>query len=494
MRLTFHRLGLVAVLFAGFLGCGGSSSPAAPRAAQAVGPYAATRWIPARPTYAIGARTFRDAQRGLRDLVESFGPLVELDVEDISQGLRAVLRVDALSPDAVAAIGVDLEGGFAVFSESVNPTIVVRLASAAQFQAFIEQQQQAGLRTQSVVSAGVEVFTAPLPNQVSISWAVADDWLWLHVGLPFAADDTATWFAASRTPGAPTWTADWQAAQGAPARQPAVVGFADLRRIVGALGPQAPAAATCARLLDPVAKLTLALDGDAKQMSARFAFDVGTAAASITKATLPVPEGWATATAQVPLAAAWNLDLAVVRTTAAPCTTALGIDLLRRFEDLGVRGGRAFLRSFDPDERSGSGVASLELAHKRFFAAQLDDIPMRSVLERKRQFGPYAGRALAIPMFMTIDYVLTDAVAFAAVGDGMLASVVGKGGTVPGPVVALAVQPLGLTREAWIGLLDLLDVPHPDRVADHLLRWREARLAVTVDGARLVVAASGTRR
>lgn len=492
MRMTFHRLGLVAVLFAGFLGCGGGKQAAAPRAAPAAGPYAATRWIPARPSYAVGARTFRDAQRGLRDLVESFGPLVDLDADDISQGLRAVLRVDALSADAVAAIGVDLDGGFAVFSEGINPTVVVRLASAAQFQTFIEQQQQAGLRTQSVVSAGVEVFTAPLPNQVSISWAIADDWLWLHIGLPFAADDAATWFAASRRPGAPTWTADWQAAQGS--AQPAVVGFADVRRIVGELGPRAPAAAACARLLDPVSKLTLALDGDAKQMSARFAFDVGPAAASITQATLAVPEGWAAATAQVPIAAAWNLDLAVVRTTVAPCTTALGIDLLRRFEDLGVRGGRAFLRSFDPDERSGSGVASLELAHKRYFAAQLDDIPMRSVLERKRQFGPYAGKALAIPMFMTIDYVLTDAVAFAAVGDGMLASVVGKGGTVPGPVVALAVHPLGLSREAWIGLFDLLDVPQPDRVADHLLRWREARLAVTVDGARLVVAASGTRR
>jgi len=480
---------IVAVVLAAACG-GGSGTRSQPPAAHPVAStYAATRWIPARPTYAIGARTVRDAQRGLRDVIESFGALVDVGLPEVSGALRAILLVDPLAPDALAAIGVDVEGGIAVFSEDLSPTVVVHLAAPAQFQAFLDQQT--ALRTQTVAVDGVEVVTAVLADDLRLSWAVADDWLWLHVGIPGAPETGTRWFSASRRPGAPTWTADWSWAQGA--GRPAVVGFVDLRGMLAMLGPRVAEAAACVQLLEPVGKIALAVEGDAQQLAARLAFELGPAAQTLAHATLPAPEGWAAAAARVPLAVQWNLDLPFVRHATAPCARALGVDL-RALDALGLRTARALLRSFDPDDRRGTGAVALDLAHERFFAARLEDIPLRSALENKRQFGPLAGRSLAVPMFLTIDYVLTPSVALAAVGDGLLASIVGQGGATPGPVFSLDVQPLGLSREAWQALLELVDAPHARRVVERLLQWREARISLAIDGSRLVLAASGSRR
>lgn len=492
MRPTSPRIGVALLVALGVVlgACGGGRRGAPPVAANPVAAvYTATRWIPARPTYAIGARTVREAQRGALDVLGSFGALVDVDAAEVSAALRALLLVDPLSPDALASIGIDLDGGLAVFSEDLAPTVVVHLAAPAQFQAFLERQDE--LRTHSVVVDGTEVFTAVLPGDLRLSWAVADDWLWLHVGLPGQPDTGTRWFSSSRRPGAPTWTADWTWAQGG--GRPAVVGFIDLRAMLAALPPKVADAAACAQLLEPVGRVALAVEGDARSARARVALDVGAAAQTLARATLPVPEGWAAAAARVPLAVQWNLDLPYVRQATAPCARTLGIDL-SALDAIGVRTARALLRSFDPDDRSGTGAVALDLAHERYFAARLDDIPLRSALERKRQFGPLAGRSLAVPMFLTIDYVLTDTLALAAVGDGLLAAIVGQGGSQPGPVFALDVQPLGLSREAWEALLELVDAPHARRVVERLLAWREARISLAIDGSRLVLAASGTRR
>ena len=481
-------LGLCAVAL---VACGGSRrSPKPAQAPPAFAAYTATRWIPGNASYAIAARTVRDIQQNTRDLIETVGIAGGVTTADISRELSQLLRVDALSADAVAQIGVDLDGGVAVFSEHVNPTLVVRLASAAQFEAFVERQQ---LRIQSVVDLGVEVFTAPLDDDVRISWAIADDWLWVHLALPGVPDDSATWFRASREAGAPTWAADFTYAKGS--GEPAVVGFADVARFLAEASAEVPALARCAGVLGTakLGRLAITLGGDRTQASARLALDVGTAADGIAAAALPVPEGWQTVTAQVPLAAEWNIDLAAARAAADPCLRVLGVDA-RDFDELGVRAARGFIRTFDPDEREGTGAVALDLSHKRFFAAQLDQIPLRSTLERKRTFGPYAGKSIAIPMFLTIDYVLADQLALAAVGDGLLVQLVGRGGTTPGPLAAITVQPAGLAVESWAELLALVDVPRARDVAQRLQSWRDVRVNLTIEGSRLVLTAAGVRR
>ena len=480
-------LGLCA---AAICACGGSQPTNRAQPAPAVfGAYTATRWIPANASYALTGRTVRDVQQNARDLIDTIGVVGGVTTADISRELSRLLRVDPLSADAVAQIGVDLDGGFALFSESINPTLVVRLASAPQFEAFVERQQ---LRVQSVVDVGVEVFTAALDDNVRISWAIADGWLWLHLALPGVPDDSATWFRSSREPGAPAWVAELVYAKGT--GEPPVVGFADVARFLAAASAEAPALGRCASALGAasIGRLAITLGGDRKQAGARFALDVGAAADGIAAAALPVPEGWQTVTAQVPLAVQWNLDLAAARAKADPCLRILGVDA-REFDELGVRAGRGFIRTFDPDEREGTGAVALDLSHKSFFAGQLDQIPLRSTLERKRTFGPYAGKSISIPMFLTIDYVLTDQLALAAVGDGLLVQLVARGGTTPGPLAGVAVQPAGLSVEAWAELLALADVPRARTVAQQLQSWRDVRVNLTIEGSRLVLTAAGVR-
>src|SRR5262245_35399851 len=95
------RLALLSVAVS--VACGGSRAVSGPGAAgePAFPEYAATRWIPAKPSYVIAARSVADAQRALRDVVDSLGMFVGADARGLSQALDGVLAVDPLSPDPV---------------------------------------------------------------------------------------------------------------------------------------------------------------------------------------------------------------------------------------------------------------------------------------------------------------------------------------------------------------------------------------------------------
>jgi hypothetical protein len=458
--------------------------------------YTATRWLPDKPRYAVAAKTVRDAQRSFADAVAVFGPLIGADVDAaaVSSVLERILRVDPLSPDAVAAIGVDVDGGIAVFSEHINPTFVVHLAAPAQFQAFLAKQ--ADLQTQSVVTGGIEVFTTRLPASVSLSWAVSGEWLFVHFGLPFAPDDSATWFAASHDRRSPAWGADWQWAQqsAAAGREPPLLGFIDLRGIASAISDRVPDAAACAGLLAPVERAGVAIEGDMKTVAARFALDVGAAGDGIAKSLLPPPQGWSKAAEKAALAMQWNADLRTVRSWVSPCLETVNVAMpdLERF---GVRAGRAQLTSFSADDKAGTGAIALDLAHKKFFASLLDDIPLRSVIEKKRTFGPHSGRSLAVPLGPTVDYVLSDVLALAAVGGGMMQAMVGTGPGAPtSTVFALDLVPGALDRRDWEELFALVELRDGKRITEHMMAWQRANLALTIDGPRLVLGASGQRR
>ena len=486
MRLI---LGLCA---AALLACGGGKPHKTPTSdTSAVRAYSATRWIPGGASYAVTALTVRDAQRGVRDLIETFGVLAGVTVEEVSAELTQMLLVDPLSPESMTSIGVDLEGGFALFSESYNPTMVARLASPPAFRAFIEKQTN--LKLQSVVVDGVEVFTAPLPGKARISWAVADDWLWVHFTLPDVPDDSSTWFTSSRKPGELKWGVDLAVAKGA--GQPSVIGFLDVPKFLADAQARVPELARCASSLPvgSIGKLSLSLDGTPERASARIMLDVGSLAPAIASTSLPIPDGFAAATAQVPIAAQMNIDLAVARAKADPCLQLFKVNL-RELDELGIRAGRGYIRTFDPDDREGTGAVSLDLTHKRYFEQQLDRVPIRSTLEKKRTFGPYAGKSLSIPMFLSVDYVLTDKLALAGVGDGQLSTMIGKGGTTPGPLFEVALQPMGMSVDAWAELLGLLEIDNAKRVAGQLQRWRDVRVNMSIDQKYLVLGANGTRR
>lgn len=505
LRLAIARAALVlAVVSLGagaFAGCGGRAPAARPPAAPAEPPlpevaraYPAARWIPARPTYAFAARTVADAQRALGDVVTSIGAVIGVDPAPLSGVLRTLIGFDPLSPDDLAALGIDPGGGVALFSEATSPTIVVRLADPARTRAYFDRLRAEGLEVKAVVADGVEVFTAAAMPAARLSWAIDRGWLWLHAEPPGTSDGGPAWLSASRRPGAPQWTGDWQwTLGGRPGEPPAIAGFLDLRALIAGMWTRGAEAVACKQALAPLGRAGVTVElGD--RLGARLALDLGAAAAGLQRAVLPAPGGWSAAAAGAPLAAQWNLDLAAVRAYLAPCLAFLPVDLAP-LDTYGVRTARAILQHYDHGSPTKSrGVASFDLAHRTYAAQLLDEIPGRSLIQRKRTFGPYQGYSLSIPFGgPTIDYVLDDRRALAGLGAGVLAAAVGSAGAqgqgAPAPILAIDVTPSAMSREAWTGLFRQLG-----RRPDALLAWRELHLAIVVDGTRLVLDAWGRRR
>jgi hypothetical protein len=466
MMSGVRALVIVCVLAA----CGGAK-PAAPGAVAKPGAPS----IPAQATYVIGAQSVRAGQNAIRGMVEA------LDASDAGPELARVLGVDPFDASAVAGIGVDLDGRAYVFSEGVNPTFVVPLKSAEQMTGFLDGQKQNGVRTQSVISGGTEVFAAKLSSDLTISWAVDTNWMWLHFA--FDKPDGFDWFEHARQAGG-TALPDVAAS---------VSGWMDLHGIVAAIGrvTNDPEPIACAKQLLAVKRMGLDVDADLRQLNIRLAFDLGASADRLRAAILAPPPGWTTASAGAPLAAQWNIDAAAAAAWLAPCIG--DDDLGHELAEYGVRTLRGFVRELDPDDKDGVGAISADLSNATFFKAQLDEIPGRSILESGRTFGIYKGKHLKVPMVATADYVLSDQLLIVAMGDKVLETI-GSGTAAAAPAFELAVRPSGLGPDVWKFLLDAVHVDDAKRAVQLLQLWSELSVTGRLDGSTLTFTAHAARR
>jgi hypothetical protein len=474
------------VLLLAIAACGGSAKTPAGPAPAPIADLSVSRFVPAHPTYLFAAGKLRDAQRAARGTIDSLGMLAGVDAQLASSLLQQVLDVDPLDEAPLQAIGVDLDGGFAAFSEDVEPTFLFHLAAPDALELFLEKQRHRGMVTQSVVADGVEVFSAKLGPHLSASWAVDKDWLWLHIGK--AGVSASEWFQHSHRAVAGAWADDWAWAKGKAAG--AVHGFVKVKE----LAAFAKNAAACARLVEPVGRVGLALDADGKGLSGRVAIELGGSAKDVAAHVLPPPPGWAAAAGNAALSVQVNVDLGALAQWVAPCATTFGMSFAQA-QQLGVRSGRAMLLSFNPDDPSGTGAIALDLSSKAFFASMLDRIPMRSHLEKDKRFGAHNGHHVGIPMIPDFDYVLEDHLAIAAMGDGVLDKVVAAGPAVPAPLFAVDIRPEKLPAKAWEWLLDNTNmVGNAKRLTEQLQRWRDGHLSLAIDGDALVLDAAGHLR
>lgn len=493
--MTLPRLALVASV-ALALGCHGRVPPSHSAPPPVASGFPATRWVPANPTYVLASPTVREAQRAIRDIADALGVIGGGDASQLSRELARLIAVDPLSPDALTAMGIDLEGGIVMFSEDVAPTFVVHLSAPDAVQAFFDRQRERGLVTQSVIVEGTELFTAQLPGgaNTKVSWAVSADWLWVHFSLPFARDDGSSWFTSSHRPEGPTWAKAWQwATTAGRAAKPALVGFVDAPDVIASVAGKVPDAMACAKLLEPIGRVGIAVAGGPTQAAGKLTIDLGPAAAGIAAQILPAPAGFASLAQTAPLAVQWNADLLAVRAWFQPCLKTMNEDA-SALDRLGVRSVRAVLRTLDPDDKTGTGAVSLDLAHKRYFEALLDEVPLRSTLERSRTYGPHKGHSLSVPFVATLDYVLEDRLALAGVGDGLLIQMVGTGAMTTGPLAAIDIAPAALPAAAWKMLLQSIGVGRVDDIVAQLVRWRDGHITVAIEGTSLVVTATGNRR
>lgn len=180
-----------------------------------------------------------------------------------------------------------------------------------------------------------------------------------------------------------------------------------------------------------------------------------------------------------------NLDLEALSAWSAPCTHALGLDHV--LAKAGVRAGRAMLQSIDIAKPSGTGAIALDLDRKDALAKLLDRIPMRSTLKSDRTFGGHAGHHVDIPFTATIDYVLEDHLALAAMGDGLLDRITAAPAAAAStpPLVAVDIWPSKLPHEAWQALAQLAHVPA--MMADRLAALTELQTSLSLTGSTLAL-------
>jgi hypothetical protein len=415
------------------------------------------------------------------------------EVEEIGSALQMLLGVNPLDPNAVAQIGVDVNGALVAFSEDIDPTFVVHLSDPAAMTAYLDKQRAQGMKLTSMIVDNVEVFTAKIGGDVQISWAIDKDWLWVHFADINA--ELGTWFAHSHKAGAPTWGEAWEWAKSQAHGAQGLTGFANLRDALAAMTKRVPEAAACAKQFDAVARVGLAINADGKTLDGHLAFDIGGSSQNVGGALLPPPPGWAAASQGVPVSAQWNLDATVVQQWMTPCFQRESGSIAQLMDQFGVRTARGLVQQFDPDDKSGVGAVSLDLTHKRFIAEQLDQVPMRSRLEKDRTYGQYQGKHLSVPFVATVDYVLDDKMFIGAMGDGLLAKL-GTGAPPSGtPAIAsVDVLPAGLKPDVWQWLFEQIDAPSPKRLAQRLQSWQTLHVGARLDGTSLMIEAAGTRR
>lgn len=494
MKLVRSTL-ITAALAAIAASCGSSGpGPTSPQVAPA-SEIAAAKWVPSQSVYVSAGTSLAGAQAGLRATVDGLGMFAGVDANLVGGLLTTVLGVDPTSTDAVAAIGIDPQASFSLFSEDTAPTAVVKINDPDAFARFVEKMRGRGMRSTSVVVGGTEVFSAPLGEGFAMSWALADGWLWVHLVPPYAMGEGTGWFEHSRAgqamSGAVAEGFAWAQKAAGPASK--VTMWIDPQKWMAMVSDKVPNAKACISLLGGVSRVGVGISVNGPEITGRVTVDVGAHASAIKNATLPVPEGFPALADASPIAAQWNLDLVAMQSALAPCLTLFGVET-NQIAQTGVRAARLAVQKLDIDDHSGEGVVSLALTKKDFFAGYLDQVPGRRFLEKDRMYGPLKGHSLSVPTVASFDYVLDDQQAFIAMGDGVLARAVGKGSSVPGPVFGVDVRPAGLDENSWRGLLEVLDFHSTKEIVAKMMAWHDAHVSLTVEGTALVLTASGTRR
>jgi len=469
------------------VGCGGKTGGGGGTApGEVASVFPAARFVPAQPTYLVSARTFREGQAAFTQFLDMAGMTLGFELSEASRELSQILGVDPLSPDAVAAIGVDLDGSMALFSDDLNPTFVLHLDSADSMNSFLEGQRQRGLRTQSVISDGVEVYSAKVGGGLHIGWAVEKDWLWVHFAIDGA--DGVGWFESSHQPDGAGWVDNWKwAAQ----KASAVAGVLDLQSLFAKIGRREREALACGKQFLAVKRVGMSVDIEPTKFGAALSIDLGGDAERLRAQTLAAPVGWSAASTNAPLAAQWNVDLPSATEWLEVCT---GDDDFRvAIGELGIRSFRAFLFHLDIDDKEAKGAVAADLSSARYMRELLDQIPGRSMAESNKTFGAYKGKHVSVPFFAKGDYVLTDSLAIAAMGDGVMQTI-GSGNGSPPPILAIDLRPQGMPAGTWQTIFGLLDADDPTRLAQRLLLWQELHLGAQLMGSSLVIDARGIRR
>jgi hypothetical protein len=102
---------------------------------------------------------------------------------------------------------------------------------------------------------------------------------------------------------------------------------------------------------------------------------------------------------------------------------------------------------------------------------------------------------VSLPLVASLDYVLDDRVAIAAMGDGLLERLVAPAPAPAAPIFAFDIRPPGLSEATWRFMFDALFGKHTaELMTTQLEKWRDGHISLAIEQDALVLDASGNRR
>jgi hypothetical protein len=479
--------------------------------------YPALAWVPPDASWALVATRPSALADALRELYEPLAIAAGRQAAELDVELGRLLGKSPLRAADLEEIGLDGSGGVALFGGPDGlPTAVVSIGDPDRLRAYLDGRRPEQ-NVSSTLHRGHELYGWQQGSAPRISWVLLDGWLVVHLG---AADEGPAWLDAVLAAGAGRGLGDEPELAEALARgralasaigpdrpggPPTAIGIAR-PALLAALGRLPGDEARCAAALaGAITSVTVAGDlrPDGGGMELSLGLSPAAAAAlagAIGPPALPGLRGYR-ASAGVHLSLALDLDWLSGAIRGAGCRLAPPFgDPLAAFT--GRAGARAYhlaAQDLDVEDLSGRLMAHLALRDPRFFEDQLDAIPGRRFLERKRQVAGVEVRVLdSLPGVPTVAYRLTADSLLAAVGDGMIGALLGAGPEAPagrevasaglfpgrlpklGHLLGLAAGSLGL----WNGQA------HGEAAARRLRRYEWIGGDVVLEGDRLVLSAA----
>jgi len=469
------------------------------------------RWVPKDAAFVVVSKRLGDAATVAREIAMPFLIGFNLDDDGLGRELAASVGVDVLSPNGLAAAGLDQNASAAAFAHGGAMIYVVGVSDAPVLQAFLDhRREQKGARV--TVHRDHEITAVEEPSGARTSWTVLDDWLVIRSA---AGGSGAAWLdplLQASTQESFAATGDFASARNRAAKRlgdavPGVLGVARTRRLArGYAGLLPEGFAPCAAAVaDAVPKIFAYASAGWEDGKGAVEFKLSKkASASVAAAIGPDPGlGLKGLRPSHGISASFALSFAWIHQMrqASGCPA-----LARPIEDpaaaMGWRpppsGYHAALSALDLDKLEGEGAVAVTIKSRAFLDRQLGSIPGRSLFDRKKNLAGHSIRKFDLPGYDPIYYKIRDTrVDLATSKDRLKALLSDAPAAAGGPreVAFLRLVPsrfrrLGDLMSAIYARMGYRSTVGAERQAQRLARYEWAELALELDGGTLRLSAS----
>ena len=467
----------------------------------------ALRFIPADTSYALVSSRLGSATQAIQRLVEIGASLAGVPQGQAEALLRELLGVNPGDRRAVFEAGFDVDASSALFAQHGLPTLLVPVRDPERVRRFVDARRP-DRNVETITARGRDVFVWTVNERWALCWVVMDDWLALHLADAGPVDtawldELMTAATGASLAAEPDFADAVRSLERARGKLPALFGLLRPSAVARdlAVSELAGCASAIARSVQAV-RVVSSVDDRTVELALELVLSADAAQALSAHLAPPPPPGFDALARSLPLSAQLTVDLSWLDQlrTSAGCPE-LGFALRDPLGQAGkgttLPGYHLAMDDVDIDSLSGRAALFLTLRDPSPIEDMLDDIPGRSLLERRRKLK--AGgteidvRELrGLPGLPRLAYKLSDDRFLAGLGSGMLDSLVAEGlsssdTTGPKAMVKVSAVPSKLPNlgAAVAGLLSATGDLHAAVIATALVgqlkRYQTASLAAWLD-------------